>query len=94
MKLLFEAAKLNRKGNSLELILSFFFLARGTAEEKSTTGLYRSLLYQLFEKVVDLRDSLDWMTPDGARGIQRNGWHEEALSRHWRMLFRSLEVAC
>jgi ankyrin repeat protein len=81
MKLLFESAKLNAMGNSSQLTLSFFFLARGSPEEKSTTGLYCSLLHQLFQKAVDLRDSLDWMTPDGARGIQRNGWHEEALKQ-------------
>ncbi len=59
MKLLFETANLNVKGDSSQLTLSFFFLARGTAEEKSTTGLYRSLLHQLFQKVEELRDSLD-----------------------------------
>ena len=76
MKLLFEEAKLNAKGNSSQITLSFFFLARGTIEEKSTTGLYRSLLHQLFERVVKLRDSIEWMTADGARVVQRNGWHE------------------
>jgi hypothetical protein len=81
MKLLFEEAKLNAKGDSSQITLSFFFLARGTVEEKSTTGLYRSLLHQLFEKVVELRNSLEWMTTDGARVIQRNGWHEEALKQ-------------
>lgn len=81
MKLLFEEAKLNAKGDSLQITLSFFFLARGTTEEKSAMGLYRSLLHQLFEKAVDLRDSLEWMTADGARFTQRNGWHEEALKQ-------------
>ena len=81
MKLLFEEAKLNAKGNPSQITLSFFFLARGTVEEKSTIGLYRSLLHQLFEKAVDLRNSLEWMTADGARVIQRNGWNEEALKQ-------------
>ncbi|KAN0120109.1 hypothetical protein V8E51_002317 [Hyaloscypha variabilis] len=81
MKLLFEEAKLNAKGNSSKMTLSFFFHARGTVEEKSTTGLYRSLLHQLFEKAVELRDSLEWLTADGARVIGRNGWHEEALKQ-------------
>jgi ankyrin repeat protein len=81
MKLLFEEAKLKDKGDPSKISLSFFFLARGTVEEKSTTGLYRSLLHQLFEKAKDLRDSLEWMTVDGARVIQRNGWHEEALKQ-------------
>lgn len=81
MKFLFEEAKLNAKHDSLQITLSFFFLARGTTEEKSTMGLYRSLLHQLFEKVIELRDSLEWMTADGARFIQRGGWHEEALKQ-------------
>ncbi|KAH8658829.1 heterokaryon incompatibility protein-domain-containing protein [Tricladium varicosporioides] len=81
MKFLFEKTKDTAKGDPSQITLSFFFLARGTAEEKSTTGLYRSLLHQLFEKAVELRDSLEWMTADGARGIQRNGWREEALKQ-------------
>ncbi len=81
MKLLFENTKLNAKGDPSQITLSFFFFARGTFEEKSTTGLYRSLLHQLFEKAEDLRASLEWMTADGARAIQRNGWHEEALKQ-------------
>ncbi|KAM0307192.1 hypothetical protein ACHAO8_010528 [Botrytis cinerea] len=81
MKLLFEEAKLKTKGDFSKITLSFFFLARGTIEERTTTGLYRSLLHQLFEKVVELRDSLDWMTADGARGVERNGWSEAALKQ-------------
>jgi hypothetical protein len=81
MKLLFEEAKLNAKGDSSQITLSFFFLAQGTVEEKSTKGLYRSLLHQLFEKAVEVRDSLEWMTADGARVTQRNGWGEEALKQ-------------
>ncbi|KAH9204507.1 hypothetical protein DL95DRAFT_398411, partial [Leptodontidium sp. 2 PMI_412] len=81
MKFLFEEAKNNAKIDSSQITLSFFFLARGTVEEKSTMGLYRSLLHQLFEKVGELKDSLEWMTADGARVIQRNGWHEEALKQ-------------
>jgi Ankyrin repeats (3 copies)/Heterokaryon incompatibility protein (HET)/NACHT domain len=78
IKLLFDEARLNAKSDASKITLSFF-LARGTVEEKSTTGLYRSLLHQLFEKAEDLRESLEWMTADSARVIQRNGWHKEAL---------------
>lgn len=81
MKFLFETAKFNTKSDPSQITLSFFFLARGTVEEKTTTGLYRSLLHQLFENASDLRDSLDWMTSDGARNIQRNGWQDEALKQ-------------
>jgi ankyrin repeat protein len=91
MKLLFEEAKLNTKSNSSHITLSFFFHAQGTVEEKSVTGLYRSLLHQLFEKAVRLRDSLDWITVDGARTIQRNGWGEEALKRTLTYAIQKLE---
>ncbi|THV43885.1 hypothetical protein BGAL_0834g00010 [Botrytis galanthina] len=81
MKLLFEEAKLKAKGDSSKITFSFFFLARGTIEERTITGLYRSLLHQLFEKMIELRDSLEWMTTSGARGIERNGWSEAALKQ-------------
>lgn len=81
MKFLFETAKLDAKGDSSQMMLSFFFLARGAIEEKTTTGLYRSLLHQTFEKARDLRDSLDWMTIDGARTIQRHGWQDQVLQQ-------------
>ncbi|TAQ90799.1 hypothetical protein B7494_g866 [Chlorociboria aeruginascens] len=81
MKFLFEEAKHNAEAGSSQIVLSFFFLARGTVEERSTTGLYRSLLHQLFEKAANSRDGLEWMTADGARGIERNGWHESALQQ-------------
>ncbi|KAH8600460.1 hypothetical protein B0O99DRAFT_326524 [Bisporella sp. PMI_857] len=81
MKLLFEEEKLYPKSHSSQITLSFFFLARGTIEEKSTIGLYRSLLHQLLERAPDLSDCLDWMTANGARGIKRSGWHEQALKQ-------------
>ncbi|CZT11870.1 uncharacterized protein RAG0_15887 [Rhynchosporium agropyri] len=81
MKLLFEEKKLNTKHDPSRIILSFFFLARGNIEEKSITGLYRSLLHQLFAKQVDLRETLEWMTNDGAKIVQRNGWSEETLKQ-------------
>ncbi|KAH6847423.1 hypothetical protein B0I37DRAFT_397614, partial [Chaetomium sp. MPI-CAGE-AT-0009] len=79
MKFLFEEAKQNARDDPSQIILSFFFLARGILEEKSTTGLYRSILHQLLGKAADLKDSLEWMTAYGATGILQNGWHDEAL---------------
>ncbi|KAL6788179.1 hypothetical protein J3E68DRAFT_131550 [Trichoderma sp. SZMC 28012] len=90
MKFLFETVKTNAKGDSFQIILSFFFLARGTAEEKSTMGLYRSLLHQLFEKVLDAHNGLEWMTRDGAKVIQRNGWNEKALKQTLALAVRKL----
>lgn len=90
MKFLFEEAKSKAKGDPSRIMLSFFFLARGTVEEKSTTGLYRSLLHQLFEKAPDSPGCLEWMTSDGARNIQANGWHKEALKQTFRHAIRRL----
>lgn len=81
MKYLFQEANQKSRNDPSRITLSFFFLARGTIEEKTTSGLYRSLLHQIFEVTPDLKDSLEWITPDGAKTIQRNGWSEEALKQ-------------
>ncbi|KAH6628296.1 hypothetical protein F5144DRAFT_303722 [Chaetomium tenue] len=86
MKLLFEEvkgdAKLSQKGSASPITLSFFFLARGTLEERSTNGLYRSLLYQLFKEAADLQHSLqEALTISGAKNIHAKGWNEEALKQ-------------
>ncbi|KAM3065727.1 hypothetical protein ACMFMG_010047 [Clarireedia jacksonii] len=81
MKLLYDDARQKARGNASQITISFFFLARGTEEEKSVAGLYRSLLHQLFERAPELKERLDWMTSDGARVIERTGWHEQALKQ-------------
>ncbi|CAH0048392.1 unnamed protein product [Clonostachys solani] len=48
MKFAYIEAKKNRKKN--RFIFSFFFNARGTPLERSTTGMYRSLLVQILEQ--------------------------------------------
>ncbi|KAI1331217.1 ankyrin repeat-containing domain protein [Xylariaceae sp. FL0255] len=42
-----------------DITISFFFNARGDSLEKSTEGMYRSLLFQLFDKLPELRGVLD-----------------------------------
>ncbi|PKS12515.1 hypothetical protein jhhlp_000722 [Lomentospora prolificans] len=90
MKFLFEHARRKDFGSPSNYVFSFFFLARGTDEERSTTGLYRSLLHQLLYKVPNLHDALDWLTVDGAKVIQRSGWHDEALKQTLRHAIRLL----
>ncbi|KAN0096829.1 hypothetical protein V8E51_015634 [Hyaloscypha variabilis] len=87
IKFLFEKATSNTNGDPSQVTLSFFFLARGIIEEKSTTGLYRSLLYQLLNKVVELKESLDWITADALkqtliRAIEKLG-NECNQNRHY-----------
>ncbi|KAI0420564.1 hypothetical protein F5X98DRAFT_11335 [Xylaria grammica] len=48
-----------RQAGSEEVLLSFFFNARGHDLEKTTVGLYRSLLLQLLEARTDLQYVLD-----------------------------------
>jgi len=74
MNFLFKNACEEAKLNPLQIVLSFFFFAQGEVEEKSSTGLYRSLLYQLFHFEPDIIDeSLMWMG-DGAQSILTQGW--------------------
>ncbi|KAJ3575968.1 hypothetical protein NPX13_g3851 [Xylaria arbuscula] len=54
MKYIYTRAKEN-KGTTI----SFFFNARGDTLEKSTEGMYRSLLLQLLQKMPDLQEVLD-----------------------------------
>jgi hypothetical protein len=72
MKTLLNRAQSGRIG---ERVLSFFFNARGEALERSTEGLYRSLLYQATARITKL-------PPEATYGIdgvsleayQRDGW--------------------
>ncbi|KAI1131971.1 hypothetical protein F5Y10DRAFT_232366 [Nemania abortiva] len=48
-----------RRDEKWELVISFFFYARGEELEKSTIGLYRSLLVQLFNERPHLEALLD-----------------------------------
>ncbi|PON26350.1 hypothetical protein TGAM01_v204826 [Trichoderma gamsii] len=48
-----------RKDMRKRIIISFFFNARGDSLEKSTIGMYRSLLLQLLQHIPALQDKLD-----------------------------------
>ncbi|KAN0072304.1 hypothetical protein V8E54_009233 [Elaphomyces granulatus] len=79
MKFLFSNAKDSAKANPNTLVISFFFNARGDHLEKSTVGLYRSLLFQIFEKAPDLQGILDGLGRNARRLIQDHGWKIETL---------------
>ncbi|KAF7532903.1 hypothetical protein G7054_g7529 [Neopestalotiopsis clavispora] len=61
-----------RRKTKNEILISFFFNARGDELGKSTFGLYRSLLWQLLDKKPDLQHVLDGLRP----GYQ---WTDERL---------------
>ncbi|KFY76789.1 hypothetical protein V499_03666 [Pseudogymnoascus sp. VKM F-103] len=77
MKFLFWEAKKSMKGS---IVMSFFFNARGGDLEKSTTGLYRSLLLQLLEKAPETRHILDYYGTSGFNAIKETSdWPDEML---------------
>jgi ankyrin repeat protein len=79
MKWMFQYTQKSHRDDTL---VSFFFNARGEGLEKSTEGMYRSLLVQLLEKVPRLQSVLD-------KQRQRDSWPVEMLSG----LFREAVMA-
>jgi hypothetical protein len=70
MKWAFQYAQ---KSQGDDALISFFFNARGGGLERSTEGMYRSLLAQMLEKVPKLQSVLDEQR-------QRENWPVEVLS--------------
>ncbi|KAM7186462.1 hypothetical protein V8F33_011785, partial [Rhypophila sp. PSN 637] len=62
-----------------KVVASFFFFAAGQELERSTLGLYRSLLWQIFVKLPDLAQVLDSFDTSTRRLIMRSGWQIEML---------------
>ncbi|EXJ92512.1 hypothetical protein A1O3_01064 [Capronia epimyces CBS 606.96] len=62
-----------------EIILSFFFNARGDELEKSTVGMYRALLFQLLKKDAELRKVLDSLHPSSEYQNQTPLWTVDLL---------------
>lgn len=60
-------------------MISFFFNARGGQLEKYTTGMCRSLLFQLLQKAVDLQDILDDVPLTSQQEVQPPSWTIELL---------------
>ncbi|GAB1319392.1 hypothetical protein MFIFM68171_09602 [Madurella fahalii] len=79
MKFLESKTRLSSSKDPNRLFASFFFYAPGEQLEKSTLGLYRSLLWQLFQKAPDLQRVLDEFDSNARRVIKRAGWQSEVL---------------
>ncbi|PVH92359.1 ankyrin [Periconia macrospinosa] len=88
MKFLFNGAKKTMKGC---LILSFFFNARGESLEKSTRGLYRSLLIQLLEKAPETWSIFNEYGERGVETIRDMGWQDETLRELFTLALQELE---
>ncbi|GJP98531.1 ankyrin repeat domain-containing protein 50 [Aspergillus niger] len=80
MKFAFQQA--DAKVNADTKVISFFFNARGEDLEKSTLGMYRSLVAQLLEKVPELRMLLDEL--DNGSGGESYPWSNEILQHTFR----------
>ncbi|KAL6863562.1 ankyrin [Trichoderma novae-zelandiae] len=73
-----------------KIIINFFFNARGEALEKSTIGMYRSLLLQLLEKIPALQNTVEL-----PRSIAQTGegyhWSTEILTDLLEQAIQNLE---
>ncbi|KAL7787976.1 ankyrin repeat-containing domain protein [Trichoderma ceciliae] len=58
---------------------SFFFNARGSNLEKSTEGMYRSLIVQLLQRFPDLQAVLEALNPNFYAANQPDGWELDVL---------------
>lgn len=81
MKFLNDHARHTAKAKHGSFVLSFFFNARGEELERSTLGLYRSLLWQLIENFPDIGAVLDLFGTNAYRVLQRSGWQLEPLKQ-------------
>ncbi|KAH0523683.1 hypothetical protein TsFJ059_008653 [Trichoderma semiorbis] len=59
MKFAYTYAKNKWKATADAIVISFFFNARGVQLEKSTEGMYRSLLFQVIQKFPDILHDSD-----------------------------------
>lgn len=71
LKFAVEDAQNTRKG---AVVIFFFFNARGEGLEKSTLGMYRSLLYQLLKNLPDLQAVLDRIKSNGLHDADSYTW--------------------
>lgn len=93
MKFLYQQA---RKSMKSAVVISFFFNARGEALEKSTMGLYRSLLHHLLCKMPDLMPCLDCCATQ-LSAIKNRGWQPEMLKEIFALVvdhLRDRRVVC
>lgn len=62
-----------------KMVISFFFNACGNEFEKSTLGLYQSLLFNLFQLESNLQNALDRCQRSGYHHILESGWQLQML---------------
>ncbi|EGR45373.1 uncharacterized protein TRIREDRAFT_68618, partial [Trichoderma reesei QM6a] len=87
MKFALRNAQRKRGG---KIIIHFFFNARGEDLEKSTVGMYRSLLSQLLERIPSLLDTLE-VPGSIARSGEDHHWNTEILTDLLEQAVQNLE---
>jgi hypothetical protein len=92
MKTLLKRAQLGQTG---EKVLSFFFNARGEALERSTEGLYRSLLYQATAGMSTLPPETTYgLDSSFLEAYQKNGWQVGLLKSLIKKIVLQLDREC
>jgi len=79
-----------RKMMKDKIIISFFFNARGEDLEKSTVGMYRSLLLQLLERIPELQDIFDSLGLTTLSSSGHHQWSVEPLKELFMQAIQSL----
>lgn len=81
MKFLYQKLQSQLRSTETEekVVICFFFNARGNEFEKSTIGLYRSLLFNLFHLELDLVKALEKCRKSGYHNILESGWQLQML---------------
>jgi hypothetical protein len=92
MKTLLNRAQSGQTG---EKVLSFFFNARGEALERSTEGLYRSLLYQATAGMCILPPETTYgLDSSFLEAYQKNGWQVGLLKSLIKKIVLQLDREC
>lgn len=92
MKFLYQAMQRQLRNSKDTLVVAFFFNARGNEFEKSTLGLYRSLLFNLFGLEPDVQDALDHCQRGAYHNIVESGWQLQILKEVFEEAIRLLQA--
>ncbi|XTI82278.1 hypothetical protein V2W45_1516396 [Cenococcum geophilum] len=91
MKFAYTDAK---KKKADTVVISFFFNARGDELEKSSLGMYRSLLFQLLEQLPDLQDVFDSLRPSRPINSDPYRWDIEIIQRLFEHAIKRIGQHC
>lgn len=78
-KFLYQRLQGQLRRETGKLAIPFFFNARGNRFERSTLGLYQSLLFNLFTIEPSLQEALDHCQRSGYYNIIESGWQLQML---------------